>query len=450
MAEKVLIVDDDRELRAILREVMQEEGYATVEAADGLEAGEVCRKSAPDAVILDLKMPRRGGLETLREITKTAPGVPVIMLTAHADIPAAVEAMKLGAYDFVAKPPDFDLLVLSTRKALDKTRLEREVRRVSSALVSSLENTFGVSAAIRKVVAQATQVAQTDLAVIVQGETGTGKSYVANAIHTLGRRAGKPFVRVDISVIPETLAESELFGTKKGAYTGSDRDRAGYFASADGGTVFLDDIENMPAPVQAKLLDVLEHKRIVPVGQSDSVSVDFRVIAATNQDIRGWIAQQRFREDLFYRLGEFMIVVPPLRERPEDIRFFMERFLADSSSELKKPVLRFADDAAALLLGHPWPGNVRELKNVVRRAVLLAAGETVQRENIDLLLRGPAPRGDGADSLSLKAAARELERDLIARALARTAGNKSQAAKLLAISYPSLLAKIKDLGLAAD
>lgn len=444
MAEKVLIVDDDRELRSILCDVLQAEGYATAEASDGLEVDAVLKSAAPDAVILDMKMPRRGGLETLREIKKTAPGIPVFMLTAYAEIPTAVEAVKLGAYDFVPKPPDFDLLVLSLRKALDTNRLERELRLVTTALTSSLGNTFGVSEAIGKVIAQVAQVSRTDLAVIVQGETGTGKSYIANAIHTLGRRAGKPFVRVDISTIPETLAESELFGTKKGAYTGSDRDRAGFFASAEGGTVFLDDIENMSAPVQAKLLDVIEHKRVVPVGSSDSVGVDFRVIAATNKDLRGLMARQLFRDDLFYRLGEFMIVVPPLRERPEDIRFFIDRFLAESSAEMERPVRGCAGDAIAHLLEHRWPGNVRELKNVMRRAVLLAKGEIIRREDIDLLIRGADPAGAAGAGLSLKAAVREVERQLVSRAMAQANGNKARAARLLGVSYPCLLAKIKD------
>lgn len=446
MTQKVLIVDDDRELRSVLRDLLQAEGYAILEAGDGLEAGLVFRSDPPDAVLLDLKMPRRGGLETLIDLREADPDVPVIMLTAHADLSTAVQAVKQGAYDFTAKPPDYDLLLITIRKALATRRLEREVRRVTTALESSLENSFGPSPAIGKVIAMMIQVAQTDLAVVIHGETGTGKSHVASAIHALSRRSARPFVRLDVSAIPETLVESELFGARKGSYTGSERDREGFFASARGGTVLLDDIENMTAPVQAKILDVIENKRVVPVGHGEAVALDFRLIAATNRDLRALVAEQRFREDLFYRLGEFLITLPPLRERPEDIRFFMDRFLQEAAAEFGKPLRGFTDDAAGHLLAHRWPGNVRELKHVVRRAALLCSGALIDRESISLLVETPERQAEGGDGLSLKDAVREVERTLVTRALERTTGNKTQAAKLLGISYPNMLAKVKEFG----
>ena len=256
------------------------------------------------------------------------------------------------------------------------------------------------------------QVAPTDLAVIVQGETGTGKTYVAHAIHELSRRAAMAFVRVDVSVIPPSLAESELFGARKGAYTGSDRDRVGYVAGANGGTLFLDDIENIPLEIQAKLLDVLETKRVCPVGGGEPLALDFRVVAATNRDLHECVAAKTFREDLLYRLGEFVIDIPPLRERPEDILFFMDVFLLEACTEMGRQVRGFSAAAADLLLRHPWPGNVRELKNVVRRAALLATGDLVETGQIDFIARGDeAAPGRAAGALAEGGGPRVREED---------------------------------------
>ena len=247
--KRVLVVDDEADLRSVVCDALQLEGYATSEAADGLEAIKVFRAVLPDAVLLDLQMPRQSGLVTLREMCALAPDVPVIILSGHGDVAAAVAAVKGGAFDYIEKPPDFERIALTLRQALEKKRLEGEVRRIGAVLDNSLENKFGSSPAIRGVIERMNQVAPTDLAVIVQGETGTGKTYVAHAIHEMSRRAAMAFVRVDVSVIPPSLAESELFGARKGAYTGSDRDRVGYVAGANGGTLFLDDIENIPLEI---------------------------------------------------------------------------------------------------------------------------------------------------------------------------------------------------------
>lgn len=445
--KRVLVVDDEADLRSVVCDALQLEGYATSEAADGLEALELVRAAVPDAVLLDLQMPRQSGLVTLREIRTLAPEVPVVILSGHGDIQAAVAAVQGGAFDYIEKPPDFERVALTLRRALEKRNLEGEVRRISAALDTSLENRFGASPAIRRAIERMKQVAPTDLAVIVQGETGTGKTYVAHAIHELSRRAAMAFVRVDISVIPPSLAESELFGARKGAYTGSDKDRVGYLAGANGGTLFLDDIENIPLEIQAKLLDVLETKRVCPVGGGEPLALDFRVVAATNRDLRGCVAAKTFREDLLYRLGEFVIDIPPLRERPEDILFFMDVFLLEACAELGRQVRGFSAVAADLLLRHPWPGNVRELKNVVRRAALLAPGDLVETGQIDFIARGgEAGPGEGA-ARSLKEAIREFEKKIIRQALQKTGGNKSRVAELLKMSYPSLLGKIREYGL---
>ena len=447
MTDRVLVVDDEAEFRTLVCEALRLEGYATSEAADGAEAVRLFREALPDVVLVDLEMPRQPGLPTLGQMRALAPAVPVIILSGRGDIAKAVAAVKGGAFDYIEKPPDFERVSLTLRQALEKRQLEAEVRRISAALETSLEARFGTSPAIRAVIGRMRQVAPTELSVIVQGETGTGKTHVARAIHELSRRAAAPFVRVDVSVIPPSLIESELFGVRKGAFTGSERDRPGHVAAAGGGTLFLDDIENIPLEVQAKLLDVLENKRVFPVGGSEPVALDFRVITATNRDLRACVAAGAFREDLLYRLGEFVVDLPPLRERPEDVLFFMDLFLEEACGEMGRHVHGYSAAAAEMLVSHPWPGNVRELKNVVRRAVLMATGELIQTAQIDLLPRGvDAGRGECAPG-PLKEAVRELERKMIRRALEAAGGNKTRAAELLKLSYPTLLSKVREHGL---
>jgi DNA-binding NtrC family response regulator len=447
MTKRILVVDDEAEFRSLVCEALRMEGYETSEAADGVEAVRAFRESPPEAVLLDLQMPRQPGLPTLLEVRAIAPEVPVIILSGRGDVATAVAAVKGGAFDYIEKPPDFERISLSLRQALEKRRLEEEVRAVSAALETSLEARFGTSPVTRAVLARMRQVAPSDLAVIVQGETGTGKTHVARALHELSRRAAGPFVRVDVSVIPQSLIESELFGARKGAFTGSDRDRAGHLAAAAGGTLFLDDIENIPLEVQAKLLDVLENKRVFPVGGGEAVALDFRLITATNRDLRACVAARAFREDLLYRLGEFVIDLPPLRERPEDVLFFMDLFLEEACGELGRHVHGFSAAAAEMLVGHSWPGNVRELKNVVRRACLMAPGELIETAQIDLLPRGDEAGRDECTAGSLREAVRELEKKMICRALKATGGNKTRAAELLKLSYPTLLSKVREHGL---
>jgi DNA-binding NtrC family response regulator len=445
---RVLVVDDEAELRSLVCDALQMEGYATSEAADGLDALRSFGEATPDAVLLDLQMPRLGGLPTLREMHALAPDVPVIILSGKGDVAAAVAAVKGGAYDYIQKPPEFERILVTLRTALENRRLQGEVSRISAALDISLENRFGTSPAMRAVIERVKRVAPADFSVIVQGETGTGKTYVAHAIHELSRRAGNPFVRVDVSVIPPSLVESELFGARRGAYTGSDKDRPGYVAGANGGTLFLDDIENIPPEIQAKLLDVIETKRVCPVGGGEAVPLDFRVVAATNRDLKACVAAREFREDLLYRLGEFVIDVPPLRDRPEDILFFMDVFLLEACTELNKQVRGFSVRAADLLMKHPWPGNIRELKNVVRQATLLATGDLVDRAQISFLARSADASAAGQfTASSLREAVTELESRLIRQALERSGGNKSRAAEALKMSYSSLLTKIKEFGL---
>jgi DNA-binding NtrC family response regulator len=445
--DRILVVDDEDDLRAIIGDVLRHEGFAVTEASDGLDAIKKFRQEPPDAVLLDLQMPRMTGLEALKELRKTAPDIPVIILTAHGDVPTAVEAIKSGAYDFTLKPPDFDRLIVTLRRSIELNKLQREVSRISSALESSLEDLLGKSQAIKKVVSQISQVAQTDFSVIIQGETGAGKSVVARAIHSLSRRADRPFVIVDIGLIPDSLVESELFGFRKGAFTGADRNKTGYFETADRGTLFIDEAENMSPLVQSKLLTVIESRTIYPLGSTTPSEVDIRIISATNHDIRNCVTEKRFREDLFYRLGEFMITIPPLRERHEDIGYFARRFVSEASRELNKQIREISDEAMARLNSHSWPGNIRELKNVMRRAVLQSEGDVIQAEHVDILMGSTDADQLIPAALNMKEAVKCLEKKMISEALDKTKGNKTKTADLLGISYRSLFDKIREYGI---
>jgi DNA-binding NtrC family response regulator len=443
--EKILVVDDENDLRMIVREVLSDEGFSVVEATDGMSALKLFRTGVPDAVLIDLRMPHMDGMATMKEFRKIDPHVPVIILTGHGDIPTAVEAIKSGAYDFISKPPEFDRLIITLRRAIERRSLLMEVERANSALASSLELQFGKSEAIRTVIAQMRQVAGTDFSVIIQGETGTGKSVVAGAIQGLSLRANKPFVSVDIGLIPDHLVESELFGYRKGAFTGAERDKVGYFETANRGTIFLDELENMSPHVQAKMLSFIEKKKIFPLGGTTAVDLDVRIIAATNKDIKTCVRAKEFREDLFYRLGEFIITLPPLRERAEDIPLFARRFFHEAATELNKQIRGITDDADALLLTHSWPGNLRELKNVMRRATLLTEGDVIDRGCIaSLITEQCADKASSAAFSPLKESIKELEKKIIREALEKTKGNITRAAKLLDVSYKNLYDKVKE------
>lgn len=445
--DRILVVDDDKDLRGVVREVLKEEGFAISEAEDGISAVKLFRKSPPDAVLLDLNMPYMNGIDAMHELRKIGPDVPIIILTAYGDIPTAVDAIKHGVYDFMIKPPEFDRLVLTLRRALEKRRLEIEVIRTTTALESSLEHQLGRSSAMKTVVNRIKQVAQTNFSVIIQGETGTGKSVVAGAIQSLSGRPDRPFVSVDIGLIPDLLVESELFGYKKGAFTGAERDKAGYFETAHRGTIFIDELENMSPHVQGKLLSVIEKKKIYPLGSTSPVDVDIRILAATNKDLKECVERKEFREDLFYRLGEFFITLPPLRDRVEDIPFFARKFSFEAGTELNKQIKEVDGDALALLVKYSWPGNLRELKNVMRRATLLAESDVIDQACVEALISQQGSEKGECPVVPLKEAVRDLEKRIIIQALAKTERNKTKAAELLDLSYATLFAKIKEYGI---
>ena len=445
---KVLIIDDDEVIRSLFSDILTENGFQTVEASNGPDAIEMFGKQRPVAVTLDLKMPNMNGTEVMLELKKIDPDVPVIIVTAFGDISTAVESIKLGAYDFIVKPPKIDRLVFTLKRAIDKLELERSVKRLNTAVDTSLEWSLGWSEGMKKIIGQVKQVAWSDFSIIIQGETGTGKTFIARTIHNLSKRADKPFITVDISVIPETLVESELFGYEKGAFTGADKKRPGFFEIADGGTILIDEMENMSPYVQSKLLSVAEDKRIYPLGSSRPVDVDVRIIAATNTDIRKNVIEKKFREDLFYRLGEFIITLPALRERVQDIPFLAQKFLSEAGEELNKNMREISDEALNLLLRDPWRGNVRELKNVIRRAVLLSEDSIIRPEHLEFLLQEKANSEGTSPMLPLKEisamASRAVEAKAIKQALMLTKGNKTKAALTLQIDYKTLLTKIKE------
>jgi two-component system response regulator AtoC len=446
--ERILVVDDDPALRESLELVLTAEGHEVV-AADGADAALARLAEGPvDVVLCDLRMPGTDGLELLPELVRRLPGAPVILMSAYGSADLAVEAMRRGAYDYLAKPfpPSEVLLVL--RKARERERLRRtnqllrrELQRGERAIVAASESMIRVLEIVER-------AAEFKATVLVTGESGTGKEVLARAIHAQSGRREEAFVAVNCGAIPETLLESELFGHARGAFTGADRARRGLFVSADGGTLFLDEIGELAPPLQVKLLRVLQEEEVRPLGESKSVPVDVRVIAATSRPVEAEVAAGRFREDLYYRLNVVRIEVPPLRERREDIPVLVDHLVAQARHTLGKSVRSVADDALARLLAYPWPGNVRELENVIERAVILAEGERLTLRDLPENVVSPEVRAGslGAGDLSLRRARKALEADLIERALRATGGNRTHAARLLEISHRALLYKIKEYG----
>ncbi len=449
MREKILIVDDDSLVRGAFADFLKDAGFLVAEAVNGKEAFiAFTNDSHPDLVLLDLIMPEMGGLSFLSEARKIAPDIPIILITAYGDVSSAVEAMKLGAYDFLIKPPDFDHLLLIIERALDKSRLMQKIRDMEDNHDLFLQKLLGTSSALENVIADIKRVASSDLSLIIEGETGTGKTFIAKIIHNLSKRAKGPFVTLDVGSIPETLIESELFGYEKGAFTGADKKKTGYFEMAKNGTLFIDEVQNMPLNLQSKLLKVVEEKKFYPIGGNSTVNTDVRIIVATNSDMSGEVKEKKFRADLYYRLNEFTIHLPSLRKRTDGIAPLARTLLSEASMELKKGVAYISDDALDFLVKQPWPGNVRELKNTIRRAVLLCDGNELTMQMVSQCM-GDTNEKQGKTELSnlqsqsSPMSLKEYEKVAIRVALDHTKGNRTKAAAILQISHPTLLRKIK-------
>ena len=455
---QVLVVDDDATNRKLLTVAFQAEGFEVIAVSDGEAALAQVAKAPPALALIDVRMPGLSGIETLGKLKVQAPLVPVIMLTSHGEIAEAVEAIKLGAYDFLVRPIENDKLMLAARRALERHQLEGEVRDLRRRLSAAgdLTRLMGPSAQVRRVVRQVEEVAPTPLTVLILGETGTGKELVARAIHHQSGREQGPFIPLDCGALPDALMESELFGYEKGAFSGADRKREGLVQAAEGGTLFLDEITNLTTATQAKLLRLLQERKVQPLGSSRAVPVDTRIIAATNEPVHERVAGGAFRQDLYYRLAEFTLALPPLRDRPEDAVPLALRFLEEASLELRRPVAGLSDEAKGVLTAHPWPGNVRELRNVVRQAVLQSEGIIVQAADVRRLLGrgGLKPPGAGPGGTSLReisaAAIADVEKQAIVEALRASRGNKSEAARMLKTDFKTLHLKRKRYGLQRD
>ncbi|MBM4037188.1 MAG: sigma-54-dependent Fis family transcriptional regulator [Planctomycetes bacterium] len=465
--KRVLVVDDEPAIRDMLRGFFEAKGYEALTAAGGDEAVKLIGQQRPHAVLLDLCMPGLSGLDTLARIKELDRRLPVVVVTGHGTVDAAVAAMRLGAEDFVAKPVRLAAL-LEIVERVAPGGPEGDGGQLLLASRASLAEMMGPSAAVRRVCEQVAQVAGTGLTVLLHGETGAGKSLVARAVHDLSERAARRLVRVDCGAIPDTLIESELFGHERGAFTGAVERKGGYFERAHEGTLFLDEVANLSEAMMRKLLCALEDRQVYRVGGKEPIPVDIRVVAASNQDLQRLVERGAFRRDLFHRLNEFAIEIPPLRKRKEDIAHLAQRFLAQASEELGRRVQGVSPQAMELLYGYEWPGNVRELRNVIRRAVLLAedtvnpdhvraasarcavpgselhrAAErpAVQPSNLDQVLAGQWSLKD-----ITRECVRQVEQSVIAAVLERTGGNRSQAARLLKVDYKTLYYKAKELG----
>ncbi|UCC82056.1 MAG: sigma-54-dependent Fis family transcriptional regulator [Gemmatimonadota bacterium] len=452
---KVLVVDDEAGVRRTLSMILEDEGYQVITASDGKEGLDRALKEEPDLILCDIRMPRMDGLEFLEQYRKKNGQALVITITAYGSTELAVEAMKKGAYDYLPKPFTTAEVVLTLRKAEEREKLRREVTRLRKRVKADQRypEIVAKSSGMREAVELATKVAQHPSTVLITGESGTGKELIARLIHGASPRASREFVPINCGAIPENLLESELFGHVKGAFTGAHVDRAGLFEEADGGSLFLDEIGELPSQLQVKLLRALQEGEIRRVGDSAARKVDVRLVAATARDLEQEVREGNFRSDLYYRINVVRIHLPPLRQRTEDIppltRHFIERF----ARQLAIDVTGFEPGAMKLLLGHPWYGNVRQLENVVERAMVLAEGSTVKPEDLPDFIRHPETAVEGpfeslpADELSIKKQTAELERRLIGRALQVTDGNRTKAAELLDLSYRALLYKIRDYGL---
>jgi len=461
MSEKILVVDDEAGMRDVLGRILSAEGYLVAAAGNGVEALQALGSESFDFILCDIRMPEMGGLDLLREMTARKISGTVIMMSAFGTVETAVEAMRLGAYDYISKPFMSEEILLTLRKARERESLRRENEYLRSEVEKAFrpDDLLYASPAMEEVVRMVEKVKDYDTTVLVTGESGTGKELVARMLHHGGRRGTKSFVAINCGAIPETLLESELFGHRKGAFTDAKSDRAGLIEKAGEGTLFLDEIGELPLQLQTKLLRFLQEGELRRLGDTETRKVNVRLVAATARDLEQEVAEGRFRDDLFYRLNVIRIHVPPLRERPEDIPLLSQHFLRRFSTKFHKQEMFLLPECIDALKGHDWRGNVRELENLIERCVLLAGGREISREELlSIWNRGAQIEGRGAPGVvvripvqlerpNLKEAIREVERQMIRMALEKTGGNRPKAAELLGISHPALLYKAKAYGL---
>ena len=440
---RILIVEDDESMKAVITRLLQKEKYEVITASSGLEAEKLISRMVPHLILLDFYLPDTDGLALLNKIKSQCPEIIVIIMTARGNISNAVESMKQGAYDFVEKSADLDRLVLLVKRALYTLKLKEEVRDLRNRLEVSQqrERWIGESSASRKILSQIDLVARTGLSVLVVGETGTGKELVARMIHERSLSSDHVFVPVDCGAIPDTLFESEMFGHEKGSFTGAVSQKVGKFEQASGGTLFMDEISNLPLPLQAKLLRSIQEKKIFRVGGRKAIDTNARIISASNRDIQKLVHSGEFKDDLYFRINEFTIHIPPLRERTEDIVPLAWKYLNDAQAEFSKRIDGFTPHALQVIMDYHWPGNVRELRNTIRKAVLISESGMVDVSQLMVQSQGetiPVGHERNVAGRNLTQITEDVRIQAIERALQRSDGNKTEAARQLGISRRQL------------
>lgn len=451
MKPKILIVDDDETHCRMLETVLNAENYETAVSPDGQAAIEAVETTFFDLILMDIRMAKLGGIEALEKIKTLNPEIPIIMMTAYSSVATAVKAMKSGAYDYLTKPLDIDELTLLIDKALRHTRLEQENVLLKEQLGSRFDfsNIIGRSQAMKELLETVALVAPTEATILIQGESGTGKELIANAVHQNSSRSSQPLIKVNCAALPETLLESELFGHEKGSFTGAQSARKGRFQMAHKGTIFLDEIAEIPMSLQSKILRVLQEREFESVGSSKTIKVDTRIITATNKDLQEEIQANRFREDLYYRINVVSLTAPALRLRRDDIPLLADHFLKRYAEKNKKTLNGFTPKAMDQLVHYNWPGNVRELENVLERAVIMARGRLITAEefpsNLKALDPEPEPKVPEANPPAERSL-KQMEKEMILQTLSESDGNRTRTAKILGISRRTLQLKLKEYG----
>jgi two-component system, NtrC family, response regulator AtoC len=451
---RILVVDDEENFRHMLSVILKKEQYEVETACNGVEALEKLNSSPVEQILCDIRMPEMDGLEFLNELKKLGSEATVIMMSAYGTVDIAIEAMKLGAYDYISKPFKPDEIILTLKKAEEREKLRKENERLRKEVTKeySFDNIISKNEKMRQIFSVIGKVAQYKSTILITGESGTGKELVAKALHYHSDRAKNPFVPVNCGAIPENLLESELFGHSKGAFTDAIRLKKGLFEEADGGTLFLDEIGELPAQLQVKLLRVLQEGEIRRIGEAKAIQIDVRIVAATVKDLVKEVSEGRFRDDLYYRLNVLPIHLPPLRERTEDIPLLVTHFVGKYNQLMKKTVADLDSKALEALMKYPWFGNVRELENTIERAIVLTEGDKIEVAHLPQEIQdGKENKIEGVsaedEDYSIKKASRALEMNLIKRALKKVRGNHTHASRLLEISHRALLYKIKDYGI---
>jgi two-component system response regulator AtoC len=446
---RVLVVDDEENLRLVTRSFLRRDGYEVETAGNGEEALALIENFGPDYILTDVRMPKMGGLDLLTTLKAKGHEATVIVMSAYGSVDLAIEAMKAGAYDYIQKPFKPEELLLTLRKADERESLRRENRALKQEIrdKARFEELLAKSAEMQAVFKTVAKIADFKTTALISGESGVGKELIARAIHQRSSRKNAPFVAVNCGAIPENLLESELFGYRRGAFTDAVADRTGLFEQANGGTLLLDEIGELPLSLQVKLLRVLQEETIRRLGDNKDLKIDVRILAATHRDLAAETAAGRFREDLFYRINVLTIRIPSLRERREDIPILLDHFIARNNIRLSTQIRGLAPDARKVLLEYAWPGNVRELENTIERAMVLAESDLITKEDLPERIReadDPVQAQLASGELSIKKTVRAIEEILIRRALEKTKGNRTRAAEVLEISHRALLYKIKD------